>query len=130
MKATKRTRRDARQLFRLCMHDGLLDEQRVRQVARRVRDSGRRGRLALLSHFLRLVRLDRARHTATIASAAPLPAEFQAGVQASLSRIYGPGLNTSFTLTPGLIGGMRIQVGSDVYDTSVQARLAVLEARL
>jgi len=35
----------------------------------------------------------------------------------------------SFAHSPALIGGMRVKVGSDVYDGSVQARLATLEAR-
>ena len=51
-------------------------------------------------------------------------------VQTSLARLYGSGLHTSFELNPRLIGGMRIRVGSDVYDASVRARLAALEARL
>jgi F-type H+-transporting ATPase subunit delta len=32
-------------------------------------------------------------------------------------------LNISYAQNPALIGGLRIQVGSDVYDGSVQARL-------
>jgi F-type H+-transporting ATPase subunit delta len=36
----------------------------------------------------------------------------------------------AFIVTPALLGGMRIKVGSDVYDGSVRARLAALEARL
>jgi F-type H+-transporting ATPase subunit delta len=39
---------------------------------------------------------------------------------------YGPGLTTSFVENPELIGGMRIQVGCDVYDGSVRARLEAL----
>jgi F-type H+-transporting ATPase subunit delta len=39
-------------------------------------------------------------------------------------------LATSFEHKPELIGGMRIKVGSDVYDGSVKARLAALEAGL
>ena len=41
--------------------------------------------------------------------------------------MYGPELNTSFADNPALIGGMRISVGSDVYDGSVKAGLAALE---
>ena len=36
------------------------------------------------------------------------------------------GLNISFAQNPRLIGGLRIKVGSDVYDGSVQARLDAL----
>jgi len=41
--------------------------------------------------------------------------------------VYGPGLNISFSQNATLIGGMRVKVGSDVYDGSVQARLAALQ---
>jgi F-type H+-transporting ATPase subunit delta len=130
MKKPRQARRDARQLFRLCLADGLLDDGRVRQVVHRVGETTSRNRLVILSHFRRLVRLDCARRTATVESATPLPADLQAGIQAGLARAYGPGLNTSFAHSPPLIGGMRIKVGCDVYDGSVFGRLAALEARL
>jgi F-type H+-transporting ATPase subunit delta len=129
MKQTRKSRRDARHLFRLCLVNGLLDDGRVRQVVQRVTESSYRNRFKVLSEFLRLVKLDRSRHTVKVESATPLPPGMQASVQAGLLRVYGPGLNTTFALSPALIGGMRIKVGSDVYDGSVQARLAALEAR-
>jgi F-type H+-transporting ATPase subunit delta len=46
-----------------------------------------------------------------------------------LEQAYGPALNFSFVENPALIGGIRITVGSDVYDGSVQGRLATLEQR-
>ena len=130
MKRTKQARREAKQLFRLCLVNGLLDEGRVRQVVRRVSQTRNRNRFNVLSQFRRLVKLDCTRHTATVESATPLPPGMQVSVQAELSRLYGPGLNTSFAHSPALIGGMRVKVGSDVYDGSVQARLATLEAGL
>ena len=129
MKRTKQARREAKQLFRLCLANGLLDEGRVRQVVQQVSEARNRNRFNVLSQFRRLVKLDCTRHTATVESATPLPPGMQASIQAGLSRVYGPGLNTSFLHSPALIGGMRIKVGSDVYDGSVQARLAALEAR-
>ena len=127
MKISKRAKREAKQLFRFCLVDGVLDENRVRQVVQRVVAAGRRDRPAILSHFRRLVRLDLARHTATIESATPLPADLQGAVEASLTRRYGGRLTTAFAHLPALIGGMRIQVGSDVYDGSVRAGLMELE---
>jgi F-type H+-transporting ATPase subunit delta len=41
--------------------------------------------------------------------------------------VYGPRLVTTFAESPALIGGMRIRVGSDVYDGSVKAGLTALE---
>ena len=85
--------------------------------------------VADLKHFLRLVKLDEARHRATVESAEPLPPEIRSDLQAGLARVYGRGLNAAFTRSPELIGGMRIQVGSDVFDGSVRGRLAALAAR-
>ena len=127
MKTPKQARHAATQLFRLCLVNGLLDEGRARQVVQRLVAAKPRGYLGALSHFRKLVRLDSAQHTATVQSAHPLPPDLKASVQAQLARAYGSGLETSFTENPALIGGMRIRVGSDVYDGSVQARLAALE---
>ena len=130
MKANRRTIRAARRLYRLCLIDGRLDESRVRQVARRLGASRRRGSIAVLSSLRRMVRLDRDRHRALIETATSLPDDLRDEVRAGLARLYGSGLATSFETSPDLIGGMRIRVGSDVYDGSVRARLDALEARL
>lgn len=128
MRASKLTRREAKGLFRTCLVNGLMDENRVRQAVQQVLAAKPRGYIAILSHFERLVRLDLARRNARIESAVPLSPALQNSVQASLTRVYGPGLNTAFVQNPALIGGMRIQVGSDVYDGSIKARLATLQA--
>jgi F-type H+-transporting ATPase subunit delta len=130
MKVTRQQRQGARRLFRLCMEDGHVDPARVRQVTARLATAGRRGSLAILSEFLRAVRLDRDRRAATVESAASLPPDVREQIVADLVRIYGSGLDASFDENPALIGGMRIRVGSDVYDDSVRARLASIEARL
>lgn len=127
MKTIRQVKRDAKHLFLLCLVNGSLDEDRVRQVVASVLRIKRRGYLALATQFERLVKLERLRHTATVESAAPLPSDLRANVEASLVRLYGPDMSTSFAESPALIGGMRIRVGSDVYDGSVKAGLAALE---
>jgi F-type H+-transporting ATPase subunit delta len=127
MKISKLARREAKELFRSCLVNGLLDDNRVRRAVQQVLAIKPRGYVAILSHFQRVVRLDIARRTASIESAVALPADLQNSVQSSLGRVYGPGLSISFSQNPSLIGGMRIKVGSDVYDGSIQARLAALQ---
>jgi F-type H+-transporting ATPase subunit delta len=127
MKTSKQTRREAKQLFRSCLVNGLLDETRVRRVVQMVVEAKPRGYIDLLSHLLRLVKLDLDRRTARIESATPLPTDLQNQVQGALTKSYGQGLVISFGQNPALIGGMRIKVGSDVYDGSVQARLTALQ---
>jgi F-type H+-transporting ATPase subunit delta len=130
MKANKKARRLARTLYRLCVVRGALDANRARRVSRRLASSAGRGSLPILAEFRRLVHLDHDRHAAVVESATPLAAPVRADILADLSRLYGPGLHTSFSENPTLVGGVRIKVGSDVYDGSLQGRLAALEARL
>src|SRR5437899_3198957 len=109
---TRQAKREATQIFRLCMANGRLDENRVRQAVRQMIEAKPRGYLVTLSLFRRLVKLELDRRTAKVESAAPLSADLQAKVQAGLERAYGPGLNMSFAQNPALIGGLRVQVGS------------------
>lgn len=127
MKISKQARREAKELFQACLVNGLLDEGRVRQAVQRVLAVKPRGYLAVLSRFQRLVKLDIERRTARVESAVPLATDLQTALQNSLGRAYGAGLDISFAQDQALIGGMRIKVGSDVYDGSVQARLRALQ---
>src|SRR6185295_5353871 len=109
MKSSKQTRREAKQLFRSCLVNGQLQEDRARQAVQQVIAAKPRGFLAIVNHFHRLVKLEIDRRTAKVESATPLPADLQASVQAGLARIYGPGLNLTFTQNPALLGGLRIK---------------------
>jgi F-type H+-transporting ATPase subunit delta len=104
---------------------GSLNEDRARQVVSGVIESKRRGSMAVLKEFQRLIRLDCEAHTANVQSAVPLPTDIQEGVQARLKDLYGP-VTTTFTVEPALIAGMRIKVGSDVYDGSVRSGLKAI----
>ena len=127
MKVSKQARRQAKELFRSCLTEELLDPDRARTAVRRLLEAKPRSYLAILSHFQRLVKLEQERRTAHVESAAALPPDLQASIQAGLTRAYGPGLFFNFAQNPALIGGLRIRVGSDVYDGSVKARLEALE---
>ncbi|HXT13339.1 MAG TPA: F0F1 ATP synthase subunit delta [Candidatus Angelobacter sp.] len=123
MKISKQARREAKELFRSTLIDGVLDDNRVRMAVSKVAQAKPRGYVEILSHFQRLVKLEIERRTARVESAVALPPELQAQVKNKLANIYGQGLNISFAQNPALLGGLRIKVGSDVYDGSVQARL-------
>ena len=126
MKISKQARREAKELFRSSIVNGVLDENRVRLVVGKVAELKPRGYLGILTHFHRLVKLEVERRTARVESAVPLSPDIQADVASKLSKLYGQGLNISFAQNPALLGGLRIKVGSDVYDGSVQARLEEL----
>jgi len=128
MKISKQARRDGRDLFKACQVGGVLDEGRVRNAVAAVLKQKPRGYLAIVEHFKRLVKLDLDRRTARVENATETTPEQQASIRSNLERQYGAGLQLSFSVNPALIGGLRVQVGSDIYDGSVAGRLAALNS--
>ena len=127
MKITKQARREAKQLFRVATVNGLLDDTRARKVVQQLLEKKPRGYLGVLAHFQRLVQLDIERRSARVESATALTPDNQATVKQNLTRVYGNGLSFTFSENPALIGGLRIKVGSDVYDGTVRGRLDRLQ---
>jgi F-type H+-transporting ATPase subunit delta len=127
MKITKQARRDGKQLFQGCLVDGRLDSARVRETVKLVSDRKPRGWLAALTHFQRLVKLEVDRCTARVESVVALNEDEQAKLKGKLETLYGAGLNFEFVQNADLLGGLRVRVGSDVFDGSVETRLAALE---
>ncbi len=126
MKITKDVQAQARRLMRLCIgEDGLMQEQRVREVATAISTRKPRNAAALLTAFTELVRLEQARHTATITSAIELTASEQAAIRARLDARH-PGLDYSWQVEPELLAGITVKVGDDVTDASVRSRIARL----
>jgi F-type H+-transporting ATPase subunit delta len=121
-------KRESKLLFRWCLVDGKVDEHRARQVVRRVSESRRRGYLAVLGEFTRLMKFEYARHIAKVESAVALQPDLRARLENSLESAYGERMKTEFVENTDLIGGMRIRVANDVYDGSVRSRLKALAA--
>ena len=123
MKITKEVQAQARRLMRLCLgEDGLLREEVVREVAARLQESRPRHYVELLTAFTDLIRLEQARHTATITSAVPLTEAEQAQIRAKLDA-RTPGLRYEWLVEPALLAGMTVRVGDEVVDASVRSRI-------
>ncbi|MGH7941254.1 MAG: F0F1 ATP synthase subunit delta [Limisphaerales bacterium] len=127
MKTSRLALREARQLFRSCRLDGSLDESLMRQALARLSERQPRGYLKILERLHRLIKLDAEQRAARVESAGPLPPDMQNGIAAQITAKYGRNMIISFAQNPGLIGGVRIQAGSDLYDGSVKTRLDKLE---
>jgi F-type H+-transporting ATPase subunit delta len=126
MRISKQARRDAKHLFRGCQENGILSRERVLRAVSQLIERKPRAFQAILSHFKRLVRLDLDRRTARIETVVPVSPATQSDMQASLNQRYGGGIEFVYAENPALVGGARIQVGSDVYDGSIRARLTGL----
>lgn len=123
MKITKEAQAQARRLMRLCIGpDGLLQEDTVRHVAATIEKEKPRNYLGILSALTELVRLEVARHTATITSALPLTDTEKQAIEAKLNA-RTPGLRYIWQVDSELIGGLTIKVGDDVTDASIRSRI-------
>ncbi|MHA7987125.1 F0F1 ATP synthase subunit delta [Rathayibacter sp. CAU 1779] len=67
---------------------------------------------------------------ATVITAAPLDGEQLERLRGSLSRRYGRDLVVNAVVQPSLIGGVRVQIGDDVIDSSISARLGDVRQKL
>ena len=128
MTSPREARKTARSLFRGCLADGKLDASRVRAVTDALAADKPRGYLAILQSFARLVRLELERRHVVIESAAPLTESEMNNLRAEITRAHGADLTFDTAVRPELIGGLRVRVGSDVWDGSVRARLEALPA--
>ena len=126
MKVSKVAAATARRLFGLCQTSGRLDETKLRTVVARLIESKPRDYRAVLVALQRLTRLEDDRRRVTVESAVALDDASRQRVIDGLAKAHGPNLTISYTVNPELIGGLRIRVGNDVLDGSVQGRLARL----
>lgn len=126
MKISKTAAASARRLFGLCQTDGKFDEGKLRTVIGRLVESTPRDYQAILAALQRLTRLEFARREVTVESAVTLDEETRNRVVVGLTQQYGAGLTLEYKVTPELLGGLRIRVGNDVFDGSVQGRLTRL----
>ena len=126
MKGTKQSRRLAKQLFKSCQIDDQLNADRVRKAVSLLIEQKPRGYFGILQNLQRLVKLDEASRSARVESAVALGQAQQQDVRNSLKRLKGGEVTVAFATNPGLIGGMRVKIGDDVFDGSVKTRLASL----
>lgn len=130
MKISKESRRFARELFRASLTDGRLDPRKIAEYSDRLIAEKPRAYGTILKEFARLVRLELHRRHAIVESAAPLDAAHTAQLENDLRSRFGSDLTIEFKTNPGLLGGLRVQVGSDVWDGSVINRLQLLKKQL
>jgi F-type H+-transporting ATPase subunit delta len=123
MKSRKEALRTAKKIFAASMKDGRLDETAVRKVIAKLSSSRPRGFLEVADAYWRLVRLEVERNRAIVQSAVALDDAEKARLSADLRKKYGPQVTPEFSVQPELLGGMKIRVGSDVWDGSVKNRL-------
>jgi F-type H+-transporting ATPase subunit delta len=130
MKISKEIRQLSRSLLRASFVDGRLDPEKIAALVQSIIAEKPRHYIQLLENYQRLLRLELEKRRATIESATALDPEVGREITSELERKYDGGLATEFVVNPALLGGVRVRVGSDVWDSSVRNRLERLAQKL
>lgn len=125
MKISRAARAEAKSLFRICHSDQGLDEGRLRKVISAISKQRPRGYLQILGRLAQLTKLEVDRNTHEVVSAAKLE-DGGKSVFAVLEKHFGKPLEQRAEVRPEVLGGLRIRVGSDVWDATVRGRLEAL----
>jgi F-type H+-transporting ATPase subunit delta len=129
MQIPKEARKKARELFEAALGaDRRVDSAKALSVADLVVKAAPRHAVQILKEFSRLVRLELASHHAVIETAVPLDESSKQAIFASLLRRDGGTVTAQAKVDPELIGGARIRLGSEVWDSSVRTRLQALDS--
>ena len=123
MKISREAATTARRAFRMCVEGDRVVDDKLRRVFKKVAEDKPRGWQAILHELKRLTRLEMERRQVLVESAEALDEASQVRVKGSLAKQYGDDLSFEFKVSPGLLGGMRVRVGNDVWDGSVKTRL-------
>ncbi len=130
MKLNKEIRRLSRKMLQASFTDGQLDPGRISSLVDSVIAEKPRNYINVLKNYKRLLRLEVEKRHATIETASEVDPAIRSEIAANLKSKYGDDLATDFQVDPQLLGGMRIRVGSDVWDGSVRNRLERLQHEL
>jgi F-type H+-transporting ATPase subunit delta len=130
MKLNKEIRRLSRKMLQASFTDGQLDPGRIASLVDSVIAEKPRNYIDVLKNYKRLLRLEVEKRHATIETASEVDSAIRSEIEANLKSKYGDDLATDFHIDPQLLGGMRIRVGSDVWDGSVRNRLERLQHEL
>ena len=130
MKVKKEIRQLSREMLRASFTDGQLDPGRIAALVNSLIQRKPRNYIEVLKNYRRLLRLELEKRRARIETASEVDSASSSQLVANLKRKYGNDLMTEFIVNPQLLGGMRIRVGSDVWDGTVRNRLERLQQEL
>lgn len=130
MKINKEIRTLSREMLRASFTDDRLDPGKVSSLVDSLIARRPRHYIDVLKNYRRLLRLEIEKRRAKVESASLLTPETSWQITNRLKQKYGDDLQAEFTVDPALLGGVRIRVGSDVWDGSIRNRLERLQRQL
>jgi len=126
MAADKQTKLLAKQLFKLSVVNGVVSPEQVAGVLGWVEKTSPRRPVAVLKAYHHRIALELAKSRAEIEHAGPIADTTLKSIEAAMTKKYARPVTASAKANPSLLAGLRIRVGSDVYESSVAGQLANL----
>ena len=110
----------------MCAPQGKLNEEHLKLSFSKIVADRPRDFRQILQELYRLVRVDVESRIVNIESASDLDTAERVRIEGNLTQQYGEGLSFKYSVDPALLGGIKVRIGDDVWDGSVQAKLVVL----
>lgn len=123
MKVSKASREFATRVFRMCTENGTLNEDKLSKSIAFLSANKPGDYVGILNALKKLVRLDLDKRTVHVESAKELTTEEGDRIKASLTKKHGDNLVFSFSVNPDLIGGLKVRIGSQIYDGTVLSKI-------
>ena len=130
MKINKEIRQVSREMLRASFTDGQLDPGRIASLVDSLIAKKPRHYIDVLKNYRRLLRLELEKRQAKIETANEMDSAMSSELVSNLKKRYGSDLTAEFVVNRELLGGMRVRVGSDVWDGTVRNRLERLQQEL
>ena len=130
MKVNKEIRQLSKEMLRASFTDGQLDRGKIGSLVQSLITKRPRHYVDILQRYKRLLRLEIEKRQARIESATQLAPEAAVKIVDRLKKKFGADLTSEFVVDPTLLGGIRVRVGSDVWDGTLRNRLERLQQQL
>jgi F-type H+-transporting ATPase subunit delta len=126
MRADKKTKLLAKQLFKLSLVNGQVSAEQVAGVLGYIEKIEPRHPLALLKLYHRAIQTEVAKSRALVEHAGPVGDATLKLIESAMTRKYQRPVTATARPNPALLAGLRVRVGSDVYESTVAGQLATL----
>lgn len=124
----KKAQQFARQLFKMSVVNGSVSAERVSGVLQYVETHKVANPLLVLKTYARLVQNELAKSEAVVEHAGAISEATLSAIASAMTKKYSRPVTAVAKPNPALLAGVRVQVGDDVYETSVASQLAALAA--
>ncbi len=120
MRSSLQHQKYAKQLFKLSLDaGGKLSLSRVEALLHTLRNKPALEKKGILKAYLRLLREASSKENYLLEHASPLSQEQLSAFEGFFSAHYKKAIKLQTNLNPSLIGGVRVHIGSDIWEQSI-----------